>query len=145
MLCSDRQSVGSDLVVSAIQILGRVAATLTTGDSSIIAPDLAAGAVVWHNYDGVEVAAQDAFMRARHLTEIVSDLRVNVVRVDATHDGAVAQIEILGTVISTGASLCARNCVFLRIAKEKLIRVEEYVDPTFGSQLALDDADGTPR
>ena len=99
---------------------------------------LAPGAVVWHNNDDVETPAKEALSRAAGLRAMVDGVHVVVVRQEPLPSGVVAQIEIRGTVASTGGSLCARNCVILTTTDDgRLQRLDEYVDPTFAAQLGL--------
>jgi ketosteroid isomerase-like protein len=60
-----------------------------------------------------------------------------IVREFPIEGGVVAQLELTGTVKRSGAPLRARNCVFLYERSGQVLRVEEYLDPTFGSQLGV--------
>ena len=121
----------------AFAVLGAVVGALESGDAGVIAPVLAPDAVVWHNDDGVELPAADAFGGLPRLHELVDGLRVEVIRSHATEDGLVARIELRGGVRSTRTKLLARNCVFLTVENGRLVRIDEYVDPTFSTQLGL--------
>lgn len=118
-------------------LLDAVVGSLESGDPSDVAPIIAPGAVVWHNDDGVDMPAAEAFARVPHLHALVEGLRVEVISHDATRDGLVARIELRGTVRATGASLRARHCVFLAVEDGRLARLDEYIDPTFSTQLGL--------
>jgi ketosteroid isomerase-like protein len=118
-------------------LLQRIAHMLESGDPSVMEGSAAPDAVVWHNDDGVEVPASTAFDGARSLKTLVDHLRVEIVREFPIQGGVVAQLELTGTVKQSGAPLRARNCMFLYERSGQVQRVEEYLDPTFGSQLGV--------
>ena len=123
---------------TASAVIAKVVRSLEVGDvdlDTLLAPD----AVVWHNNDGIDMPARDAFAGGAGLRALVEDLRVAVVQEDAIPGGAVARVEIRGTVRSSGGELCARNCIFVTVADDgRLQRIDEYVDPTFLTQLGSD-------
>lgn len=128
---------GFDLTTESTALLEAVVGAIESGDPGVVVPMLAPGAVVWHNDDGIEMPASDAFAGLSHLHQLVEGLRIDVLRHDATGDGLVARIEFRGTVRSTGTNLRARNCFFLTASDGRICRIDEYVDPTFRTQLGL--------
>jgi ketosteroid isomerase-like protein len=115
----------------------RVVELLETGDPSVMTGAYSADAAVWHNNDGVDVPCAQAFGGAGSLHGLVDGLYVEVVRELRIDGGVAVQVELRGTVRSTGAALRARNCMFLFEDGGVLQRIEEYLDPTFTIQLGL--------
>ena len=120
-------------MASALELLNRV---LETGDGDEFAARLAPGAVVWHNYDNLEIGATDNMNNIGLLQEMVADLRVDVLRRAEFPGGAFQQVVIRGTVRASGRQLAAQNCIIVLETDGKITRIEEYVDPTVGQQLS---------
>lgn len=110
---------------------------LATGDAGAADHVLAPDAVLWHNDGTGEAPARDGFAGAAGLHQMVEGLRVDVLMAEPLPGGAVMRFEVRGTVTSTGAELCARNCMFATVVDGRITRVDEYLDPTFMSQLGL--------
>jgi uncharacterized protein len=110
---------------------------LATGDAAAADHVLAPGAVLWHNDGSGEVPARDGFAGASTLHRMVDGLRVDVLMAEPLPGGAVMRFEVRGTVRSTDAELCARNCMFATVVDGRITRIDEYMDPTFVSQLGL--------
>ena len=117
-------------------IVETVMGMLETGEPGPTIGLLAPGAVLWHNDDAVEIDAKTGFERIGGLHALVKDVHVEVTRADQISDGVVIRFVIGGVVKSSGAPLAARNCIFVHLDGGRITRVEEYVDPTFRSQLA---------
>lgn len=110
---------------------------LATGDATAADHVLAPDAVLWHNDGNGEAPARDGFAGASVLHQMIDGLRVDVLMAEPLPDGAVMRFEVRGTVRSTGAELCARNCMFATVVDGRITRIDEYMDPTFVSQLGL--------
>lgn len=121
---------------SADAIVQGLVDAFETGDAGKIVPHLAAGAVTWHNHDDLEVDSAEGFASLAVLHGLVDGVALDVVEQLPIPGGVVLRVVMRGTVKATGNQLAGRNCLFLRIADGKLTRIEEYVDPTFGDQLA---------
>jgi hypothetical protein len=118
---------------AALAVLG----VLATGDPGAADHVLAPGAVLWHNDGNGEVPAAEGFAGARGIHELVDGLQVDVLLAEPLPGGAVMRFEVKGTVKSTGGELCARNCMFATVVDGRVTRVDEYMDPTFLTQLGL--------
>jgi ketosteroid isomerase-like protein len=112
------------------------AALLVTGDPASITDHLAPGAVIWHNHDRKDVDAIENMANIAVLGRLVDDLAVEQRYLATTDDGFVLQFVTLGTVRASGKPFEMHNCVVVLRGDDGLItRIEEYVDPTTGSQL----------
>jgi ketosteroid isomerase-like protein len=98
--------------------------------------NLAPGAIVWHNYDRVEVdaianmAGIDAFGKA------VGDVKFTTVRLASLSDGFVLQFVMRGTVRASGKPFEMHNAIVVTTADGRIARIDEYVDPTVGAQMS---------
>ncbi len=110
---------------------------LSKGDPDAADHVLAPDAVLWHNDGTGEVPAKAGFAGARGLHQLVEGLTVHVVLAQPIQGGAVMRFEVRGTVRSTGNELRARNCMFATVVEGRLTQIDEYLDPTFTSQLGL--------
>jgi ketosteroid isomerase-like protein len=98
---------------------------------------LAPGAVTWHNDDKVEIDAVENLTRLPGLHQLVDGVDVEVVQVEPLESGWLQRFVLRGTVRSTGNALAAHNCVVVHLADGLITRIDEYVDPTFGTQLGF--------
>ena len=120
-----------------VEIALTVLDVLAKGDPDAADHVLDPQAVLWHN-DGIgEVPAKQGFAGARVVHELVEGLNVHLVLAEPVPGGAVMRFEVRGTVKSTGAELRACNCMFATVVGGRITRIDEYIDPTFGTQLAV--------
>jgi ketosteroid isomerase-like protein len=124
-------------VTAELEAALAVLEVLATGDPGAADHVLAPDAVLWHNDGTGEVPAAQGFAGARGIHELVDGLQVDVLLAEPITGGAVMRFEVRGTVKSTGDELCARNCMFATVVDGRITRVDEYMDPTFVSQLGL--------
>jgi ketosteroid isomerase-like protein len=108
-----------------------------TGDRSQWEALFAPGCVNWHNSDKLEVPAA-GFGGAGALQAILADCRCEVVHDAAFEGGALICIVVRGTVRANGRPFEAHNAIVLTTNVEGITRIDDYVDPTFGSQLRPD-------
>ena len=108
------------------------------GDPAHLVAVLAPDAVLWHNNDGVEMDAVTAAGGITALASRVENLHIDIVDGAATGNRGYVRFTVRGMVRATGSELAARNCVFVEFASDgNVTRMDEYVDPTFSSQLGL--------
>jgi ketosteroid isomerase-like protein len=113
--------------------------TFDTGDrgpwEALMAPDC----VNWHNSDRLVVPAVGSTGTAA-LRSMVPDCHADIVQQETFQSGGeMFSIIIGGTVTSTGKELNGHNCIVLtKNDKGKIIRIDDYVDPGFGSGFAPD-------
>jgi ketosteroid isomerase-like protein len=112
-------------------------AALTGGDPDDFVALLAPGAIVWHNHDRKEVDARENMAAIGMLGQLVENLKNERVLLSPTDNGFVLQFVIRGSVRSSGNDFEMQNCVVVTTSDDGLIsRIDEYVDPTVGAQLA---------
>ena len=112
-------------------------AALTGGDPDDFVALLAPGAIVWHNHDRKEVDARENMAAIGMLGQLVENLKNERVLLSPTDNGFVLQFVVRGAVRSSGNDFEMQNCVVVTTTDDGLIsRIDEYVDPTVGAQLA---------
>ena len=112
-------------------------AALTGGDPDDFVALLAPGAIVWHNHDRKEVDARENMAAIGMLGQLVENLKNERVLLSPTDIGFVLQFVVRGSVRSSGNDFEMQNCVVVTTTDDGLIsRIDEYVDPTVGAQLA---------
>ncbi|HEX4530051.1 MAG TPA: nuclear transport factor 2 family protein [Acidimicrobiia bacterium] len=112
-------------------------AALTGRDPDDFVALLAPGAIVWHNHDRKEVDARENMAAIGMLGQLVENLKNERVLLSPTDNGFVLQFVIRGSVRSSGNDFEMQNCVVVTTTDDGLIsRIDEYVDPTVGAQLA---------
>jgi ketosteroid isomerase-like protein len=110
---------------------------LAGGDPDGFVAVLAPGAIVWHNHDRKEVDARENMAAIGMLGQLVDNLKNERVLLSPTGTGFVLQFVVRGTVRSSGNDFEMQNCIVVTTTDDGLIsRIDEYVDPTVGAQLA---------
>ena len=121
--------------------LSRTAAALKhsfeTGDRSRWEALFAPGCLNWHNSDRREVPAA-GFGGAGALQTLLTDCACEVVQDVTFEHGALIRIVVRGTVRANGRSFEAHNAIVLTTSALGIVRIDDYVDPSFGSQLVPD-------
>ena len=119
------------------QLSARLVKLLETGSAASIVACLAPAAVLWHNDDKQELDAVAGVEAIAGLHELVTDVRVEVCELVPLPTGFLQRHVIRGTVKRTGTPLAAHHCIVVRTAGALITRIDEYVDPTFATQLGL--------
>jgi ketosteroid isomerase-like protein len=70
------------------------------------------------------------------LVQIARDMSMEHLRVEEFPGGFVYQFALHGTVVASGKPLEMHNVVIASVADGYITRIDEYVDPTIGEQLA---------
>lgn len=109
---------------------------LESCDPQPFIPHLAPGAVVWHNYDRKVVDALENMTAIVSLGQMVEGLETETRYFSSTDDGFVLQFVVHGIVRASGKPFEMHNCVVVSVEDARITRIEEYVDPTVGAQLA---------
>ena len=112
-------------------------AALEGRDADAFVGVLAPGAIVWHNHDRKEVDARENMAAVAMLAQIVDDLQIDHPLCAPIDEGFVLRFVARGTVNSNGNPFEMHNCLIVTTTDDGLIsRLDEYVDPTVGAQLA---------
>ena len=107
-----------------------------TGEPDAMVATFAPGAVVWHNYDRKVVDAVENMGSVGMLTQIVRDMSMEHLRVEEFPGGFLYQFALHGTVIASGKPFEMHNVVIASVDGGRITRIDEYVDPGVGAQLA---------
>jgi ketosteroid isomerase-like protein len=119
------------------QMVDAFGAALDGSDPDAFVGALAPGAIVWHNHDRKEVDARENMAAIGMLGQLVDNLKNERVLLSPTGTGFVLQFVVRGTVRSSGNDFEMQNCIVVTTTDDGLIsRIDEYVDPTVGAQLA---------
>ena len=112
-------------------------AALEGRDADAFVGVLAPGAIVWHNHDRKEVDARENMAGISMLGQLVDGLTTESLLFAPIDGGFVLQYVTRGTVKSNGNPFEMHNCLIVTTTDDGLIsRLDEYVDPTVGAQLA---------
>jgi ketosteroid isomerase-like protein len=117
-------------------LAGAFNAVLEERDRDEFVAMLAPRAIVWHNHDRNEVDAVENMAAIDMLAQIVTGAKIETLLLAPTPDGFVEQFVLRGTVVATGKPFEMHNCIVVTVADGMITRVDEYVDPTVGAQLA---------
>ena len=107
-----------------------------TGEPDAMVATFAPGAVVWHNYDRKVVDAIENMGSVGMLTQIVRDMSMEHLRIEEFPGGFLYQFALHGTVIASGKPFEMHNVVIASVDGGRITRIDEYVDPGVGAQLA---------
>jgi hypothetical protein len=102
-----------------------------TGDRGRWEALMAPGCVNWHNTDKKEVPSLE-LQGAGSLRDFVDDLTTEIVQDVGFPGGHLIRMVITGDVPSTGRTLDAHNCIVLQLGPDGIVRIDDYVDPSFG-------------
>ena len=108
-----------------------------TGDRTQWEALFAPGCVNWHNSDRLEVPAA-GFGGAGALQAILADCRCEIARDVTFEGGALICIVVRGTVRANGRAFEAHNAIVLTTNADGIVRIDDYVDQSFGDQLRPD-------
>jgi ketosteroid isomerase-like protein len=117
------------------EIVAGIDAALEGKDPDAMIAVLAPGAEIWHDYDRKVLDARENMAAIGTLAQIVSDAKMEHVRVAEFDGGFVYQYALHGTVVANGKPFEMQNCIVATVADGLVTRMDEYVDPTVGSQL----------
>jgi hypothetical protein len=112
-------------------------AMLESGSPDEVLGLLAPDAVLWHNDDKAAVPAAVGVAGVGGLHALLSDIRVEVVQHEPLSRGFLHRFAIHGVVRSSGAPLLVHNCIVVSREGPSIVRIDEYMDPTFRTQLGV--------
>jgi hypothetical protein len=103
-----------------------------TGDRGPWKALFAPGCINWHNSDKLDVVSGE-FDGAATLFAMVEGLHADIIQHEIFPSGQMIRIIIRGTVKATGRPLEGHNCIVLTTDDTGITRIDDYVDPNFGS------------
>ncbi|MFW0784844.1 nuclear transport factor 2 family protein [Gordonia sp. CPCC 206044] len=109
------------------QVADRFFAAIEAGDIDTLRALYAPGAVIWHNEDRTEQTIDENLRVLRWLSRTVGDLAYRDVRRILHDDGFVQQHLLTGT-LPDGAPLEVPAGLFVTVADDHIVRIDEYVD-----------------
>lgn len=114
----------ADKLAVAARFTAASAGNDADGYRALCAPDCQ----TWHNYDGLEVAAEQTARTIGWLHRTVPDLAWRIDEVSPTPNGFVVQMVMTGT--APGGPLSVATCAVVTLDDAGLItRIAEYLDP----------------
>lgn len=105
----------------------RLFAAIEMGDVDAVAALYADGAVIWHNFDGVEQSRDENLVVLNWMTLNVEGLRYEDIQRHAIEGGFVQQHVLRGTT-NSGAALNVPSCLIVRVHEGRITRIDEYLD-----------------
>jgi ketosteroid isomerase-like protein len=118
------------------EMVAGIDAALEGVDPDAMVAVFAPGAVIWHDYDRKVLDARENMAAIGTLAQIVRDAKMERVRVGEFDGGFVYQYALHGTVVANGKAFEMQNCIVATTDGGLITRLDEYVDPTVGAQLA---------
>lgn len=113
----------------SLEIHALFAQATASGDPARAAELCRTDAVVWHNYDDLEIPYADTAKSLLWLHRKVPDISWITRSLMTTSTGWVWQATITGT--APGGDLRAETCMIARLDDDGLIvRIDEYIDPS---------------
>jgi ketosteroid isomerase-like protein len=107
----------------------RLIDAITSGNVEAVREIYAPEATIWHNHDGVAQTVEENLAVLRWVVGRVRDLRYEEIRRHVTADGFVQQHVLRGTAPS-GHALAIAACLIGTVRDGRIVRLEEYLDPT---------------
>ena len=107
----------------------RLIDAITAGNVEAIREIYAPDTTIWHNHDGVAQSVEENLAVLRWVVGRVRDLRYDEIRRRSTTDGFVQQHVLRGTAPS-GHALAIAACLIGTVREGRIVRLEEYLDPT---------------
>lgn len=108
------------------ELADAIGSAVETGETARLATYFAPDAVVWHDIDHQEIDVPAAMAGIAMLSQVATDVRVEVVRRAALPDGFVQQFVIRG--VMAGKPFEMHNCLVVTVADGRIVRMDEYVD-----------------
>ncbi|GAB89154.1 nuclear transport factor 2 family protein [Gordonia rhizosphera] len=109
------------------EVADRFFAAIESGDTDALLALYAPDAVIWHNEDGTEQTVEQNLRVLRWLTRTVADLEYRDVR-RIVHDGGFVQQHLLTGTLPDGEDLAIPAGLFVDVADDHIVRINEYVD-----------------
>lgn len=112
----------------ANEVADRLFSSIEKQDIEALGAIYADDAVIWKNYNEIEIPAQSSLAFLKGVAEYMQDIHYKNVRRSAFEGGFIQQHYFTGTVRETGAQLSIPVCVVAQVEDGKIKRIDEYLD-----------------
>ena len=121
---------------SNIDLVDRFIAAIECRDIDTVLAIYADDAVIWHNFDQIETTAQDNARQMKWFSSRLAGLKYEDIRRIAFPGGVIQQHVLRGTA-PNGDSVAVHAMLRIDIVGDRIVRLEEYLDPAQAASLAL--------
>lgn len=121
--------------MSTIELAQRLVAAIEAGDEDAVRGIYHPDAVIWHNNDQVEQSVEENLRVLRWLIRKLSERHYEIVRREALPDGFLQQ-HVLHGVAGDGTRIAMPACLVVRTEGDRIVRLDEYLDPGAAAALA---------
>jgi len=121
---ADRRSEQTSTINALVD---RFYSAIVAGDFDALASLYAPGAVIWHNYDGLEQPAPANVAAYRAAAPMMANLGYDIRARWVIPDGCIQQ-HVMTATAPSGASLAVPMMVRFRVSGGLIERIEEYLD-----------------
>ncbi len=126
---------------SPSELLDRLLAAIERCDIDTVLQVYADDAKIWHNYDNLEVTAQDNARQIRWFSTRLSGMQYTDIRRIPVTDGVVQQHVLRGTA-PNGELVQVHAMLKIYVRNGRIARLEEYLDPSQAASLSLPGSTG---
>lgn len=132
----------SAMAESVRELIDRFIAAIERGDVDTVLKIYADDATIWHNYDNLEVTAQDNARQIRWFSTRLAGMQyTDIRRID--FPGGLIQQHVLQGTAPNGDVIELHAMLKIEVQNGRIARLEEYLDPAQAASLALPGPTGT--
>jgi ketosteroid isomerase-like protein len=111
------------------EIIDAYGRAFEAADADQVRALIAPGAVMWHNFDQVELDISEALNELGRMTEYLDGMHFDIQERFPVQDGIGMRLVLRGVLKATGEPFASHQAKFFRIHDGKITRIEEYVAP----------------
>lgn len=115
--------------MDTLKLADKFIAALEAGDEPTVRQCYADDAVIWHNFDGIEQSVDVNVASLHWLRSKLDNIGYEIVRRELLPDGFLQQHILTGTT-KNGDAIRMPACVVFKVENDRIVRLEEYLDPT---------------
>jgi ketosteroid isomerase-like protein len=112
----------------ANEVADRLFSSIEKQDIEALAELYAKDAVIWKNYNEIEIPAQSSLAFLKGVADYMEDIHYKNVRRSVFEGGFVQQHYFTGTIRESGDALSIPVCVIAQVEDGKIKRIDEYLD-----------------
>jgi uncharacterized protein len=121
---------------SSTSLVDRFIAAIEACDVDTVRSIYADDAVIWHNFDQIETTADDNARQIKWFSTRLAGLKYADIRRVAFPGGIIQQHVLRGTA-PNGDPVAVHAMLRIDIVADRIVRLEEYLDPAQAASLAL--------